>query len=428
MPSSSVGVDVGDALVAEDRPGELEPAGGPLEHQHLAGALQPRERRVGGADRARADHDHGVVEPDADVLVAADHVRQRVGERGVRGRQPVRDAEEVLERDVRDRHPVRVGAGMVEAHQLAVAGRGSRRRRGTSGSAPHHSVEMQWTASPSAMPLMATSSSARGPISTTSPEISWPSTHGRLDPAVAVVEGAHVGAADAARQDLQEHAVLGAHGIRGGADLHRAGTVPDRCAHPLLLRRWTGGSVPVVRHLWPRGRVEEREMIEFIFMLTRDDVTLADAREVYASVAGTGVRHVGCKDVGPAGGRSSPALMDDIRVNGHTTWLEVVSETEEATLRVGPRRGRDPPGPPDRRHADRAGAGDPRRHGRALLPLRRARSSAIRACCAARSTSIVADTERARRSASTASTCSPTATTATSRRSCAPSSAPPTCR
>ena len=29
-------------------------------------------------------------------------------------------------------------------------------------------------------------------------------------------------------------------------------------------------------------------MIEFIFMLTRDDVTLPDAREVYASVAGTG--------------------------------------------------------------------------------------------------------------------------------------------
>ena len=29
-------------------------------------------------------------------------------------------------------------------------------------------------------------------------------------------------------------------------------------------------------------------MIEFIFMLTRDDVTLSDAREVYASIAGTG--------------------------------------------------------------------------------------------------------------------------------------------
>jgi hypothetical protein len=37
---------------------------------------------------------------------------------------------------------------------------------------------MQCTASPSEMPLAATSSSARGPISTTSPEISWPSTQG----------------------------------------------------------------------------------------------------------------------------------------------------------------------------------------------------------------------------------------------------------
>ena len=66
-------------------------------------------------------------------------------------------------------------------------------------------------------------------------------------------------------------------------------------------------------------------------MLTRDDCTIADAREVYASVAGTGIRHVGCKDVGlPAG--ELAALLDDIRSRGHTSYLEVVSETEEATL------------------------------------------------------------------------------------------------
>ena len=52
-------------------------------------------------------------------------------------------------------------------------------------------------------------------------------------------------------------------------------------------------------------------MIEFIFMLTRDDVTLSDAREVYASIAQSGVRHVGCKDVGlPT--EELRALMDDI--------------------------------------------------------------------------------------------------------------------
>src|SRR3954463_2155395 len=72
-------------------------------------------------------------------------------------------------------------------------------------------------------------------------------------------------------------------------------------------------------------------MIEFIFMLTRDDVTLADAREVYASIADRGVRHVGCKDVGlPT--EELAALMDDIRSQGAETYLEVVSETEEATL------------------------------------------------------------------------------------------------
>src|SRR4051794_27447198 len=72
-------------------------------------------------------------------------------------------------------------------------------------------------------------------------------------------------------------------------------------------------------------------MIEFIFMLTRDDVTLPDAREVYASVAATGVRHVGCKDVGLPTDELK-ALMDDIRCNAHKTYLEVVSETPEATL------------------------------------------------------------------------------------------------
>jgi hypothetical protein len=71
-------------------------------------------------------------------------------------------------------------------------------------------------------------------------------------------------------------------------------------------------------------------LTEFIFMLTRDDRTIADAREVYESVAGTGVTHVGCKDIGLPRDELA-ALMQDIRANGHTSYLEVVSETEEAT-------------------------------------------------------------------------------------------------
>jgi hypothetical protein len=74
------------------------------------------------------------------------------------------------------------------------------------------------------------------------------------------------------------------------------------------------------------------ELTEFIFMLTRDDRTIADARRVYESIADTGIRHVGCKDLGLPQGELA-ALMQDIRANGHTSYLEVVSETDEATLR-----------------------------------------------------------------------------------------------
>jgi len=82
---------------------------------------------------------------------------------------------------------------------------------------------------------------------------------------------------------------------------------------------------------------------EFIFMLTRDDKTVSDARAIYESIADTGVRHVGCKDLGLARDELS-ALIDDIRSKGHTSYLEVVSETEEATLesaRVAPEIGPD---------------------------------------------------------------------------------------
>jgi hypothetical protein len=71
--------------------------------------------------------------------------------------------------------------------------------------------------------------------------------------------------------------------------------------------------------------------MEFIFMLTRNDETLADAREVYASVAAAGVRHFGCKDVGLPR-RELEALLSDIESNGHTSYLEVVSESDQATL------------------------------------------------------------------------------------------------
>src|SRR4029079_13552940 len=71
--------------------------------------------------------------------------------------------------------------------------------------------------------------------------------------------------------------------------------------------------------------------MEFIFMLTRNDETLADAREVYASVATAGVRHFGCKDVGLPR-KELEALFSDIESNRHTSYLEVVRESDEGTL------------------------------------------------------------------------------------------------
>src|SRR5579863_2844537 len=66
-------------------------------------------------------------------------------------------------------------------------------------------------------------------------------------------------------------------------------------------------------------------------MLTRDDQTISDAREVYSSVRDIGLRHVGCKDIGLPRDELH-ALIDDIRASGHTSYLEVVSETAEAEL------------------------------------------------------------------------------------------------
>ncbi|MBO3749271.1 hypothetical protein J5X84_24595 [Streptosporangiaceae bacterium NEAU-GS5] len=65
-------------------------------------------------------------------------------------------------------------------------------------------------------------------------------------------------------------------------------------------------------------------MINFVFMLTHDDRTVPDAADVLKSVAGTGLRHVGFKDVGvtPAEIRT---LADQAHDLGLTVMLEVVS-------------------------------------------------------------------------------------------------------
>ncbi len=75
---------------------------------------------------------------------------------------------------------------------------------------------------------------------------------------------------------------------------------------------------------------------DFIFMLTRNDQTIADARARLPEVLGAGVRHVGFKDVGlpPAALRGLAAA---IRAAGARIYLEVVSldaASEAASARM----------------------------------------------------------------------------------------------
>ena len=71
---------------------------------------------------------------------------------------------------------------------------------------------------------------------------------------------------------------------------------------------------------------------EFILMLTYNDTTVKDALEIFRECRGTPVTHWGFKDVGlpPA---EMKALVHEMKQAGKTTYLEVVSLSEEEGLR-----------------------------------------------------------------------------------------------
>jgi len=78
-------------------------------------------------------------------------------------------------------------------------------------------------------------------------------------------------------------------------------------------------------------------MLEFIFMLTRDDQTVTDALEVYEDLRDTGLRYVGFKDVGVPP-ETLRELTAAIRGDGRAVVLEVVSlstDDELRSVRVG---------------------------------------------------------------------------------------------
>lgn len=72
-------------------------------------------------------------------------------------------------------------------------------------------------------------------------------------------------------------------------------------------------------------------MINFIFMLTRDDTTVADATDHVERLAGTGLRYIGFKDVGATPSRQQE-IAEAAREAGFETMLEVVSVSREAEV------------------------------------------------------------------------------------------------
>ncbi len=76
----------------------------------------------------------------------------------------------------------------------------------------------------------------------------------------------------------------------------------------------------------------EPPMIDFIFMLTRQDQTIEDCLETIDLIADLGLRHIGFKDVG-VDRATLRELHRRIKVSGATSYMEVVSTTSEACLK-----------------------------------------------------------------------------------------------
>jgi hypothetical protein len=72
-------------------------------------------------------------------------------------------------------------------------------------------------------------------------------------------------------------------------------------------------------------------MAEFLFMLTKDDATVADCLDVYGEVRNSGLRWVGFKDIGVPTA-TLRELVSRIRGDGRSVVLEIVSIDEQAEL------------------------------------------------------------------------------------------------
>lgn len=73
-------------------------------------------------------------------------------------------------------------------------------------------------------------------------------------------------------------------------------------------------------------------MVEFIFFLTYSDVTVYNAIEVFEKIKDLGIKYVGFKDVGLPKEKLKK-LHEMMKKDGMTSFLEVVSATEEDNIR-----------------------------------------------------------------------------------------------
>jgi hypothetical protein len=78
--------------------------------------------------------------------------------------------------------------------------------------------------------------------------------------------------------------------------------------------------------------IEGVEGLQFIFMLTHHDVTIPDALQVLDEVKDTGLRCIGCKDIG-LGFDQYKALFEAFKKHGLESFLEVVTYSEEEHFR-----------------------------------------------------------------------------------------------
>ncbi|MEM3941380.1 MAG: hypothetical protein QXK88_07150 [Desulfurococcaceae archaeon] len=73
-------------------------------------------------------------------------------------------------------------------------------------------------------------------------------------------------------------------------------------------------------------------MVEFIFMLTHRDITIPNALEVFEEIKDTGLKFIGCKDIGLSLDKMKE-LFSRMQKADITTFLEVVTYSEEEHFR-----------------------------------------------------------------------------------------------